>query len=86
MEWSEVKWKSLSRGWLLVTPWTIQSTEFSRPESWSGQPFPFPGDFLNPGVEPRSAAVQVDSSPAGHQGNPVAKFKYTIKTQTHGVV
>ena len=32
----EVKWKSLSRVRLIATPWTIQSTEFSRPEYWSG--------------------------------------------------
>ena len=30
------KWKSLSRIRLFVTPWTIQSMEFSRPEYWSG--------------------------------------------------
>ena len=28
--------KSLSRVWLFVTLWTIQSMEFSRPEYWSG--------------------------------------------------
>ena len=33
--WKKV-WKSLSRGWLFVTPWTIQFMEFSRPEYWSG--------------------------------------------------
>ena len=32
----EVKWKSLSHVRLFVTPWTIQSMEFSRPEYWSG--------------------------------------------------
>ena len=32
----EVKWKSLSRVRLFVTPWIIQSMEFSRPEYWSG--------------------------------------------------
>ena len=31
----EWKWKSLSCVQLLVTPWTIQSMEFSRPEYWS---------------------------------------------------
>ena len=31
-----VKWKSLSRVWLFVTPWTIQCMEFSRSEYWSG--------------------------------------------------
>ena len=30
------KYKSLSRVWFFVTPWTIQSMEFSRPEYWSG--------------------------------------------------
>ena len=33
---SEVKWKLLSCVWLFVTPRTIQSTEFSRSEYWSG--------------------------------------------------
>ena len=30
------KWKSLSHAWLFATQWTIQSTESSRPEYWSG--------------------------------------------------
>ena len=30
------KWNSLSHVWLFETPWTIQSMESSRPESWSG--------------------------------------------------
>ena len=30
------KWRSLSRVWLFVTPWTIEFMEFSRPEYWSG--------------------------------------------------
>ena len=38
--------------------------EFSRPEYWSGWPFPSPGDLPNPGIEPRSPALQVDSLPA----------------------
>ena len=53
---SYAKWKSLSRVRLFATPWTTQSTEFSRPEFWSGQPFPSPGDLPNPGMEPRSPA------------------------------
>ena len=28
------KRKSLSHVWLVVTPWTVQSMEFSRPEYW----------------------------------------------------
>ena len=35
--------------------------EFSRPEYWSGYPFSFPGDLLNPGIEPRSPALWVDA-------------------------
>ena len=32
---------------------------FSR--QWSGQPFPSPGDLPDPGIEPRSLALQEDS-------------------------
>ena len=44
--------------------------EFSRPEYWSGAPFPSAGDIPNPGIEPRSSALQVDSLPAEPQGKP----------------
>ena len=37
--------------------------EFSRPEYWSVEPFPSPGDHPNKGVEPGSPALQVDSLP-----------------------
>ena len=46
-----------------MTPWTIQSIEFSRPEYWSGWPFPSTGDLPNSGTELRSPALQVDSLP-----------------------
>ena len=32
-----------------------------------GKPFPSPGDLPNPGIEPRSPALQVDSLPQSHQ-------------------
>ena len=32
--------------------------------------FPFSGDLLNPGIEPRSPALQADSLPAEPQGKP----------------
>ena len=64
------KWRSLSCVWLFGTPWTIQSMEFSRPEYWSGYPFPSPGNFPNPGTEPRSPELQADSLPAEPQGKP----------------
>ena len=63
----KVKWKSFSCVWLFATPWTIQPREFSRPEYWSGWPFPSPGDLPNPGIEPRSPTLRVDSLPAEPQ-------------------
>ena len=44
--------------------------EFSRPEHWSGLPFPSPGDLPNPGIEPRSPALQADTLPVEPQGKP----------------
>ena len=44
--------------------------EFSRPEHWSGQPFPSPGGLPNPEIEPRSPTLQADSLPADPQGKP----------------
>ena len=44
--------------------------EFSRPESWSGEPFPSPGDLPNPGKETKSSVLQVDSLPAELPGEP----------------
>ena len=44
--------------------------EFSRQEYLSGLPFPSPGDLPNPGIEPRSPALQADaltSEPPGKQ-------------------
>ena len=39
------------------------SKGFSRQESWSGLPFPSPGSLPDPGIEPRSPALQADSLP-----------------------
>ena len=44
--------------------------EFSRPEYWSGEPFPSPGDLPDPGIKPGSPALQADSSLAEPQGKP----------------
>ena len=61
--------KLLSHVRLFATPWTVAyqappSMGFSRREYWSGLPFPSPGDLPNPGIEPRSLALQADSFPA----------------------
>ena len=50
---STTYWRSLSGFCLFATLWTIQSMEFSRPEYWSGEPFPSPRAFPYPGIEPR---------------------------------
>ena len=37
--------------------------------------FPYPGDLPNPGIEPRSPAMQADSLPAGPPGNPYSYYE-----------
>ena len=51
---------------LCVTLWTVArqaplSMGFSRQENWSGLPCSLPGDLPNPGIEPRSLALQANS-------------------------
>ena len=51
---------------LFASLWTVAhqaplSMEFSRQEYWIGLPIPSPGDFPDPGIEPRSPALQADS-------------------------
>ena len=58
--------KLLSHVQLFATPWTIAyqappSMGFSRQGYWSGLPFPSPGDLPNPGIKPRSPALQADA-------------------------
>ena len=69
------KVKSLSRVRLFATPWTIAyqappSMGFSRQECWNGLPFPSPGDLPDPGIEPRSPALQADALPSEPPGRP----------------
>ena len=59
----------------LVTPWTAAhqaplSMAFSRQEYWTGLPFPSPGDRPDPGIEPRSLALQADSLLSEPPGRP----------------
>ena len=49
----------------LVSPWTVArqaplSMGFSRPEYWSGLPFPSPGNRPDPGIEMGSPTLQPD--------------------------
>ena len=69
-----VSWKckcySLSRVRLFVTPWTVAcqtplSMGFPMDSKNTGVgilPFPSPGELPNPGIKPRSPALQADSS------------------------
>ena len=59
-------WFSRQVGLTHATPWTVArqatlSMGFSRQEFWSEFPFPSPGDLPNPGIKPRSPALQADS-------------------------
>ena len=56
-----------------VTPWTVVhqapplSMGFSRQEHWNG----YPGDLPDPGIKPRSPALQADSFHLSHQESPI---------------
>ena len=75
-----MKVKSLRCVLLFATPWTVAqqtalSMGVSRKEYWNGLPFPPPGDLPDPGIEPTSPALQVDSfttEPPGKPFYPVA--------------
>ena len=66
--------------------WTIAhqappSMEFPRQEYWSELPFLPLGDLPDPGIEPRSPALQEDSLPLSHLGSPFLSswiFKYWL--------
>ena len=58
-----------------MTPWAAAhqgpwSMRFSRQGYWRGLPLPSPGDLPNPGIEPRSPALQADPLPTELQGKP----------------
>ena len=64
-------------------PWTVAyqaslSMGFSRQEYWNGLPFPSPGDLPDPGIEPRSPALQADSLPSESQGKPIIENSYRL--------
>ena len=60
---------SLSRVWLFATPWIVACQaplpmRFPRQEYWNKLPCLPPGDLPNPGIEPRSPALQADPLPS----------------------
>ena len=69
----KVKGKSLSCVRLFSTLWAVayQASSFmgfSRQECRSGLPFPSPGDLPDPGIKPRSPALQTDALPSEPPG------------------
>ena len=73
------KVKSLSRVQLFAISWTVVyqaslSMGFSRQEYWTGVPFPSPGDPPDPGIEPRSPALQADTLPSEPPEKPIKKY------------
>ena len=69
----------LSCVWLVVTTWTVVhqaplSMLFSRQEYWSELPCPPPGNPPNPGIEPRSPALQADSLQSEPPGKPIHDY------------
>ena len=55
----------------------------SRLESWSGLPFPSPGDLPDPGIEsvaPTSPAGQMDSLPLSHREAPNMYHRTYLQT------
>ena len=87
----KVKVKSLSCVRLFATAWTVAhqaplSMGFSRQEYWSGLPFPSPGNLPNPGIEPRSPALQADaltSEPPGKRSK--MSYAYVFVSMTSKV-
>ena len=69
------KVKSLSRVQFFGIPWTVayqasQSMGFCRQKYWNRLPFPSPGDLPDPGIEPKSPALQTDVLPSKPPGKP----------------
>ena len=62
--------------WLFMTPWSVVhqaplSMGFSRQECRSGLLFPPPGDLPDPGMEPWSPALQVNSLSSEPPAKPI---------------
>ena len=61
---------------LFAIPWTVACQaplfmEFSRQDYWNGLPFPSSGNLPDPGIEPRSPALQADFLPSELPGKPI---------------
>ena len=78
--------KSFSGVQLFATPWTIAyqappTMEFSRPEYWSGLPFPSPEDLPDTEIEPGSPKLQADALPSEPPEKPTRWGRWYHKGQ-----
>ena len=69
-----------------MTPWTtahhaLLFMEFSRQVDWRGLPFLSPGALPDPGIEPRSPALQADSLPSEPPGKALILLNNHSKMQ-----
>ena len=72
---------------LFTTPQTVAhqaplSMGFSRHKYWSGLPFPSPGDLSDPGIEPRSPALEEDTLTSEPPGKIVESVGDVIMNST----
>ena len=83
---------SLSRVRLFAIPWTVVyqaflSMGFSRQVYCSGLPFPSPADLPDPGIEPRSPALQADALSSEPPGKPIiVRYLDKLMNQTWTVI
>ena len=73
---------------LFATLWTVAcqaplSMGFSRPEYWNELSCPPPGELLNPGIEPVSPALQVDSLSTEPPGKPFPSLPPLISPRAY---
>ena len=55
---------------------------FSRQEYWNGLPFPSPGDLPDPGIEPGSPSLHMDSLPSEPSGDTEMNRMRALQTLT----
>ena len=76
----------LSHVQVFVIPWAVACQaplcmEFCRQEYWSGLLFPSPGELHDPGIIPKSAALQAESLPSELPAKPI--FSVVLLNSDH---
>ena len=61
----------------IFTSWATREAQ----EYWSGEPIPSPRDLPDPGIEPRSSALQMDSLPSELSGKPILTHIWSKSTE-----